>query len=190
MSDTFADDAERLHGTAAALPRLLDEAVQGVSAYAAAVAELVQNLDARRGILNERAKDLGAPQIPDLVSGSVPPGDAVKARLLAAARLGAAELAVGLGNAARGPARRPGAATPFEAETMAGAARAAMALLTVEHHGIEGVTAGELLADADPSATAQLLAGLVVGLAAKAMPDRDVAEWITSLAAVWSRDGD
>jgi hypothetical protein len=188
MSDLFAERVEHLHATAARLPELLNDAVQGVSVYAAAVAELVQNLDARRGDLNRQAQNLGESPVPDVVAGCVAADDAVKARLVAAARLGAGELAVGLGKAARGAAGLPGAATPYD-DTMGDAARAATALLTWTHHNVEDIAPADLVADADPVTTAQLLAGLVVDLAAK-VPGRDVSEWIASLGVAWAQDGD
>lgn len=191
MSDTFAAEAERLHETAARLPGLLDDAVQGVCVYAAAVSELVQNLDARRSALNQQAHSLGVPAVPDVVAGCVAADDTVRARLIAAARMGAGALAVGLGNAARGPACLPGAADPFDTETMGNAARAATALLTWTHHQVEGVTAGDLLADADPVKAAMLLAGIAVKLAGESMPEGEaVADWIASMGAAWALDGD
>ena len=190
MSDeAFAGEVERLQQTAAQLPRVLDDALQGVSTYAAAVAELVESLDARRAHLNQQAQSLGLGPVPDVLDAHVPPWDAVRARLLAAARRGAGELAVDLGKMARGPACEPGAATPFT-DTMGDAALAATALLTWTHHQVADVEPQDLVSDADPVKTAQLLAGLVVDLAAKAMPGRDVAEWIASLGAAWALDGE
>ena len=190
MSDQHAVAVQQLHETAAEVPRLLDEAVQGVSTYAAAVAELVQNLDMRRSDLNQQARTLGLAPIPDALDTHVPPWDTDRVRLLTAARRGPGELAVELGKVSRDPAAEPGAATPFEAETMGDAARAAAALLTWTHHAVEGVAPGDLLADADPVKAAQLLAVLAVDLAKKAMPGRDVAEWIADLGAAWALDGD
>lgn len=190
MSDPFADEVERLRETAGELPRLFGEAVDGVAVYAAALAELVENLDARRSELNEQAQLMGAPPIPDLVGASVPAWDAVRAPLVAAARRGPGELAVRLGMAARSPAGRPGASTPFEGESMGEAARAATALMALAHHGVEEVRPQDLLADVDPARTAMLLAGIAVQLAGQVMPETAVAAWIASRGAAWAVDGD
>ncbi|MEU3340685.1 hypothetical protein [Streptomyces sp. NPDC006668] len=194
MSDAFADDVERLHETAAELPRVLDSAVKGVATYAAAVAELVQNLDDRRTSLNEQAASLGMPRIPDLVTAAVPAGDAVRARLLAAARLGAGELAASLGTAAWEPATHTDAVSETEteaAESVGDAGRAATALLAWTHHEISDVSPTDLVAGVDLVRTSVLLAGLAVKLAREVMPDGEsVTEWISSVGAAWALDGD
>ncbi|MEU3521830.1 hypothetical protein ABZ770_42495 [Streptomyces sp. NPDC006654] len=188
--DTYADEVERLRETAAELPRLFSEAVEGAATYAAALAELVENLDTRRNALNERAQHMGAPPIPDPLDAYVRAWDALRAPLVAAARRGPGELAVALGKAARAAADVPGASTPFAAETMGDSARAATALLAWTHHAVDEVHPQDLFSGADPVKSAQLLAALVLDLAGKARPDRDVAEWIASLGVAWAQDGD
>ncbi|NNN30730.1 hypothetical protein HLK59_10210 [Streptomyces sp. S3(2020)] len=189
--DQFVTHVERLNGIAESMPRLLDEALTGCSTYAAALSELVRSVDEEHAVLNEHARAHGREPVPDVLDGCLPPSDAVRSRLLAAARRGPGELAVALGKAARGLACEPGAATPYEEQTLGESGRAAAALLAWTHHGVEAedVAPAELMADANPLAVALVLADLVVKLAGQTMSDEDVTSWLTEVGAVWALDG-
>lgn len=178
--EVYTEAVEGLRVGAAEVPQLLGAAVAHVAEVAATMTDLLANLDDRRYNLNEWARGVGLPVVPDRLKDV----DRSVARLVAAVRRGPGEAAVALGKAARRPAVQmvPDVSEePLTAAVIDDAAPAAMALMAAMHHKVYDLDVGELLGAAEPAAVAAVLAGVALQLAGTVVPDVD--EWLTGMAA-------